>query len=345
MTRIGILGCGRIARIYHLQILSRHGDAEVGAVAESDEGLLREAQRTAPVARACADWRTVLEDGTIDAVVVCLPTGLHSGAAVAAFEAGKHVYLEKPIATTLEAAADVVAAWRTSGRIGMIGFNQRFHPLVIRAREAIREGRIGRIVGARMTSGASPRDLPAWKRQRASGGGALLDFCSHHADLARFLFDDEVRDVTASIRSLRSEDDNAWTTMTMKGGVRVESRSSFTSVQENRFEVTGETGGLSVDRIEGRMRFHPPDIAWSRPARIRRGIVRLAEVPGNIRSVFTPPHDPSYGLALSAFIHAVRERSHVTPDPRDGEGSLRVVLAAEASARDGRRVTVVPPIP
>ncbi|HYO47658.1 MAG TPA: Gfo/Idh/MocA family oxidoreductase [Gemmatimonadota bacterium] len=345
MTRIGILGCGRIARIYHLQILSGHGDAEVGAVAESDEGLLREAQRVVPAARAFADWRAVLEDGLIDAVVVCLPTGLHSGAAVAAFEAGKHVYLEKPIATTLEAAGDVVAAWRTSGRIGMIGFNQRFHPLVISAREAIREGRIGRIVGARMTSGASPRDLPAWKRQRASGGGALLDSCSHHADLARFLFDNEVRDVTASVSSLRSEDDNAWTTMTMESGVRVESRASFTSVQENRFEITGEAGGLSVDRIEGRMRLHPVDVAWSRVARLRREIRRLASVPDGVRGLLTSPRDPSYRLALSAFARAVRERSPLAPDPCDGERSLAVVLAAEASARDGRRVLVAPPLP
>lgn len=345
MTRIGILGCGRIARIYHLQILAGHGDAEVGAVAESDEGLLREAQRIAPAARACADWRTVLGDGSIDAVVVCLPTGLHSGAAVAAFEAGKHVYLEKPIATTLEAAGEVVAAWQSSGRIGMIGFNQRFHPAVTRAREVVREGKIGRVVGARVVSGSPPRELPAWKRRRADGGGVLLDAVSHHVDLARFLFDDEVHDVTASASSLRSEDDNAWTTMTMESGVRVESRASFTGIQENRFEVMGEAGGLSVDRIEGRMRFHPPDNTWSRLTRIRGSVVKLANVPGRVRSLLTPPRDPSYGLALSAFTRAVRERSPFAPDPHDGERSLAVVLAAEASARDGRRMTVARPLP
>jgi myo-inositol 2-dehydrogenase/D-chiro-inositol 1-dehydrogenase len=344
MTRIGILGCGRIARIYHLQILSGSGEAEVGAVAEPDDALRREAQRVAPAAMACADWREVLDDESIEAVVICLPTGLHSVAAIAGFEAGKHVYLEKPIATTLEAAGHVIAAWRASGRIGMMGFNQRFHPGVLRAREAIREGTIGRVVGARMVSGSPPRELPAWKRRRAEGGGVLLDAFSHHADLARFLFDDEVRDVSASVSSIRTEGDNAWATMTMEGGLRIESRTSFTSAHENRFEVMGESGGLSVDRIEGRMRFQPMDAACGRGERLRRELGRLVEVPRGVRAVLMPPRDPSYALALSVFLDAVRLRTSREPDPRDGERSLAVVVAAESSARDGRRVTVPPPL-
>jgi predicted dehydrogenase len=342
MTRIGILGCGRLARIYHLPILARSGDSELRAVAEPDEELRREAQRVVPAARAYTDWRSVLEDEAVDAVVICLPTGLHGEAARSAFKAGTHVFLEKPIATTLEAARDVVAAWRSSGRIGMMGFNQRFHPVVARAREAIREGRIGHVVGARVVSGAPPRELPAWKKRRAEGGGVLLDAFSHHADLARFLFDDEVRDVGASVSSIRTEDDNAWATMTMESGVRIESRSSFTSAHENRFEVMGEAGGFSVDRIEGRMRFHSMDAAWGRAARLRREIGRLAEVPRGVRAVLKPPRDPSYEIALSAFLGAVRKRTPRAPDPRDGERSLAVVLAAETSAKEGRRVTVSP---
>jgi predicted dehydrogenase len=342
MIRIGILGCGRIARTYHLEILARVPDVEIAALAEPDEAARRAAAAVSPGAATHGDWRRVTESGAIDAVVICLPSHLHSVAARTAFEAGKHVYLEKPIAIDADDAAAVVAAWRSSGKTGMTGFNQRFHPVVGRAREAIRGGVIGTIVGARMASGSPPRELPAWKRSRATGGGALLDALSHHADLARFLFDDEVRDVSASVRSLRSEFDNAWTTLTMIGGVRVESRVSFTSPQENRFEVTGEEGTLRIDRIEGSLTLDAGGARWSRRARIAREIARLRHLSAGLRSALASRRDPSYRLALSALVRAVREGSHPKPDIEDGERSLAVVLAAEAAAREGRRVAVAP---
>jgi predicted dehydrogenase len=297
----------------------------------------------APGAAAFPDWRAVLDDPSIQAVIVCLPSGLHAEAARGAFDAGKHVYLEKPLATRAEDAAAVVAAWRASGRVGMMGFNQRHHPAVAMARAAVREGRIGRVVGARMASGSPPRELPEWKRRRADGGGVLLDALSHHADLARFLFYDEVTDVTASVRALRSEDDNAWTTLTMASGVRIESRVSFTSREENVFEVVGESGTLSVDRIEGRGRIDPPRRAWSRRARFLREAGKLGDLARAWKAVLAPPRDPSYRLALAAFVRAVREGSRPEPDIADGERSLAVVLAAESAAREGRRMPVPPP--
>ena len=95
MIRIGILGCGRIACIYHLPILSATHGARVVVLAEPDEASRREAARLVPGVRTVADWRAVLEDPSVEALAICLPTGLHSEAALGAFEAGKHVYLEK----------------------------------------------------------------------------------------------------------------------------------------------------------------------------------------------------------------------------------------------------------
>src|SRR5688500_18972070 len=128
MIRIGILGCGRIARLYHLEILARAAEVEITALAESDETARQAAAPVSPGTATHGDWRRVTESDSIDAVVICLPSVLHAEAARAAFEAGKHVYLEKPIALDGSAAAAVVAAWRASRKTGMIGVNQRFHP-------------------------------------------------------------------------------------------------------------------------------------------------------------------------------------------------------------------------
>ena len=343
MTRVGVLGCGRIARIHHLPALAREADVELAAVAEEDPAGLTRARSIAPRARPVADWRAVLDDGSIAAVVICLPTGLHAEAARASLEAGKDVYLEKPLATTLADARASVLAWRASGRIGMLGFNQRFHPLVRAAREAVREGRIGRLIAARMSSLSPPRELPPWKRRRAEGGGALLDLASHQADLARFLFAEEVCEVSASVRSVRTEDDDASVTMTMASGLRVDCHASFATVRENRFEVLGEAGRIVVDRVADRMRVDPVEPPWGRAARLARAARRVAEAPRGIRAAFAPPRDPSYRLALAAFIRATRDRSHPAPDFDDGERSLAVVVAAETAARDGRRTPVGSP--
>lgn len=340
MTRIGLLGCGRIARIHHLPILIRDADVELAALADGDPAALDHARATAPRARRVPDWRAALGDDSIAAVVICLPTGLHAEAARASFEAGKDVYLEKPLATTLAGAREAVAAWRASGRIGMLGFNHRYHPLVLEARAAVRAGRIGRPIAARMSSLSPPRELPAWKRRREEGGGALLDLGSHQADLARFLFGEEVREVSATVRTVRTEDDDASITMTMTSGLRVDSRASFATVRENRFEILGDEGRIVVDRVAGRMRVDPLERPAGKLARLREASRVFAGAPGMARAILAPARDPSYRGALSAFVRATRERSHPSPDLDDGERSLAIVLAAETAAREGRRTPV-----
>jgi predicted dehydrogenase len=344
MTRIGLLGCGRISRIHHLPMLVREAGVELAVLADGDPAALDHARAAAPLVRRVPDWRPALDDDSIAAVVICLPTGLHAEAARAAFEAGKDVYLEKPLATTLADAREVVAAWRASGRIGMLGFNHRYHPLVLGARAAVRAGRIGRPIAARMSSLSPPRELPPWKRRREEGGGALLDLGSHQADLARFLFGEEVREVSATLRSVRTEDDDASITMTLASGLRVDARASFATVRENRFEILGDAGRIVVDRVAGRMRIDPLEPPAGRLARLLEAARGIASAPRMVRSFLAPAQDPSYRGALSAFVRATRERSHPSPDLDDGERSLAVVLAAEIAARE-RRTTPVEPVP
>jgi myo-inositol 2-dehydrogenase/D-chiro-inositol 1-dehydrogenase len=343
MIRIGLLGCGRIARIHHLPILARESGVELAAIADSDAGHRAAGCAEAKSAREFSDWRAVIDDGSIDAVVICLPNGLHAEAARAAFEAGKDVYLEKPIAISLADARDTAGTWRASGRIGMLGFNQRFHPLVLQARAQIRAGRIGRPIAARASSLSPRRELPEWKRRRADGGGALLDLASHHADLARFLFAEEVREVSASVRSIFSEDDDAAITMTMDSGLRMDSRVSFATVGENRFEVLGDEGRVVVDRLAGRIRVDSLGSPSGRAARLARAATRLVGAPRIARSILSRGEDPSYRGALSAFARAVRDRTRPSPDIEDGQRSLAIVLAAEIAAREGCRRLVEAP--
>jgi myo-inositol 2-dehydrogenase / D-chiro-inositol 1-dehydrogenase len=191
--RIGVLGCGVIAYWAHLRVLRRMPGATLAAAADPDPAARASAMclTGVPVHERAED---LLGRSDIDAVVICAPTQFHAELAVAAADAGKHFYLEKPIATDAAGARRVVDAAAAAGVIGAIGFNRRLHPLYQQARDLLAAGRIGRVraVQTALCEPLPAETMPGWRRQRASGGGVLLDLASHHLDLLRWFLRDEV---------------------------------------------------------------------------------------------------------------------------------------------------------
>lgn len=157
---VGLIGCGRIARMFHLPILSGLPDARLVAVADSDPEARAAALQVAPEAVGAHDADALLELPEIDAVVICLPSHLHADAAVAAFAAAKHVYVEKPLATDLADPRRIRDAWLSSGTVGVIGFNFRFHPLHQAARRVVGNGTLGKLLAVRSVFTSAPRELP-----------------------------------------------------------------------------------------------------------------------------------------------------------------------------------------
>ncbi len=334
-----LLGCGRISRLFHLPMLAALEGCVLRGVAEPDPHSRAAAARIVGDAVLVDDYESLLADDSVEAVVICLPSGLHAAAAEAAFAAGKHVYLEKPMATSLEEARGVREAWRSAGRHGMIGFNQRFDPLVRSARQAVAEGRLGETAGARIMLGSATRTPPAWKELRATGGGVLLDLGSHAADLARFVFGQEIASVSATIRSQRFEADTAALTMVLADGQIVQAHLTSTAAQESRFELLGEHGVLAVDRYAGTFEPRRPLPPYGASARAGHALRALRRAPLRARALVRPARDgDSYRAALGAFIGSIRADEPCPPDLEDGYRSLAVVIAAEESARLSRPV-------
>ena len=342
--RVGLLGCGRIARVFHLPILAGLPGVKLAAVADPDPAARARAGAGAPGAVVVADWREVVADPRVDAIVVCLPSGMHAEAAGAAFAAGHAVYLEKPIATDLEDGRAILRAWRSSGAVGMAGFDQRFEPAIRALRNAARAGTAGPVTGLRLAMGSGRRDAPAWKRSRATGGGVLLDLGSHLVDLARFVLAEEVRTVAAVTASALTEDDTAAIALTMESGRLAQAWVTLAGITESRVEVVGQAGMLVADRYAGTVELLPLEPAWSRPARARRGLARLGREARALLEVAQPLDlGVTYRGALAAFVEAARARRSSPPDLADGFRSLAVVLAAEESARTGRAATPAAP--
>jgi UDP-N-acetylglucosamine 3-dehydrogenase len=338
--RVGLIGCGRIAQRIHLAALAGLPEVELAAIAEADAGRREAGRAVMPGVSLFADYRDLLEWGGVEAVVICLPPALHAEAAVAAFEWGLHVYLEKPLATSLQEGERVVAAWRRAGTVGRIGFNLRFHPQVGALRQALRQGALGEVIGAQTVFCAARRSShPEWKRRRHGGGGALLDLASHHFDLARFLFGQEIAEVGALLRSAESEEDTAAVVLRLAAGPLVTVFASLAAVEEDRIEVYGSRGKLVLDRYSSsRLRFLPAARDFRATARLRAAGAALASLPRALRDALWPPRERSFARALAAFAGAARGLGPAGPDLEDGLRSLAAVAAAERAARSGQAV-------
>jgi predicted dehydrogenase len=339
--KIGLIGCGRISQCVHLENLARLPAVEIAALAEVDADRREEAARRAPKAAVFSDYRELLAMRDVQAVVICLPNGLHAEAAVAGFENGKHVYLEKPLATQLTEGQRVVEAWRRSGLIGMIGFNYRFQPLYQRLKAAIEEGRIGQTVSVHTVFSTACRQLPGWKLSREGGGGVLLDLASHHIDLISYLLGQPVREVFARIQRVRSEADTAGLDLRFANGVSANCFFSFTTIDEDRLELYGTAGRLTADRyLSSDLEISDSTRSLARIKKLGYAVGSLIHSPYLFERFRKDPWDPSFRLALTYFVDSVRQRRAAKPDLFDGLRSLAAIEAAEQSAAVGHSIAV-----
>lgn len=320
-------------------MLARSEGVELRAVAEPDAEARAAVRKVAPRATVFDDWRGALALSDVNGVVIALPTDLHAEAACAAFGAGKHVYLEKPIATSLAEAERVVGAWRASRRVGMAGFNGRFDPTVTRLKRALVGGRVGRVIGGRFAIGGASEEPPLWKRSRATGGGAILDLGSHAVDLTRYLFEKEIEAVVAGVSASRTEDDTASLVFTLIGGTIVQAFVSLAGVQESVLEIVGERGVLVADRYAGTLTLRPPRPPYGRLAHLRREVMRAPAIAKAAWKIARPPDDAaSFRASLAAFVRAVSGGPLAGASIDDGYRNLAVLVAAEAAARAGEPV-------
>jgi predicted dehydrogenase len=318
---------------------------EITALADLDDGRRAACREQFPQVPTFADYRQLLERTEIEAMVICLPPALHAEAAIACFERGQHVYLEKPLATTLIDGERVVSAWKKAGTVGRIGFNCRFHPLAISLRDAMPT--LGEISGAQTVFCAGRGPLPEWKRRRATGGGVLLDLASHHIDLIRFLFGREIAEIGARLRSVESEDDTVAIELSLVAGPVVTLFASLAAVEEDRIEIYGSRGKLIFDRYRSSgLSFVPSHRGFDPKARVAAVAAAAAALPRALRDLLSPPRERSFARSLAAFVADVRGVPHDGPrgaDLDDGFRSLAVVTAAECAARTGRVITMAEP--
>jgi myo-inositol 2-dehydrogenase / D-chiro-inositol 1-dehydrogenase len=331
-----VVGCGVIAYWAHLRVLRRIRGATLTAAADPNPEARERAKRLAGVA-VYERAEDLIRRGDIDAVVISAPSHLHAELAIATAAAGKHFYLEKPIATTVQDAQRVTDAAADAGVTAAMGFNRRLHPLYEQARQLLLGDHIGpvRAVQTAFCEPIPAEAMPEWKQRRATGGGVLLDLASHHLDLLRWFLGDEVASVAASIQSQLSEQDTARLELSMQSGIEVQSFFSFRAGRADFLEFIGERGTLRIDR-------HSPVLAMRLGRRFGYG-TRTRWVPPTVavagwrlHRLVRPSTDPSYRRSLQAFIDRLHNIPGKIASLADGVCSLEAIVSAEESGSSAK---------
>ena len=192
--QIGFIGCGGIAFNKHfpsLQALPDLCDMVAFCDIVEERAVKAAKEYGAPGAKTYTDYNEMLKDDSIDVVHVLTPNVVHAPATVAAFEAGKHVLCEKPMAHSTEAANQMLAAWKKSGKKFTIGYQNRFRPEVEALHKACEAGELGEIYFAKAHA-VRRRAVPTWgvfPNKALQGGGPLIDIGTHALDMTLWMMD------------------------------------------------------------------------------------------------------------------------------------------------------------
>ncbi len=329
-VKYGVIGLGWFGE-KHCEALAGIPNCELYALCTRTESRLVEVAERFGVAKTYTDYHAMLADPELQAVSVVTMWDQHVAPAVAALEAGKHVFCEKPMASTVADCDAIVNAARAAAGYYMTGHICRFNPRYAAAKQAIDEGRIGRIVSL-----YARRNIPQW----VSAGvlpkiGPIIGDGVHDTDLMLWYTGAKVVSAYAQTTDLRGlgNPDIGWTMYRLDSGATAVLEDVWylpdtTAMQiDERMEIIGTEGSIHVHETHpnfsvcDKSGWHSPDTTyWPELHGIRAGALREE---------------------LSYFVTCAQQGTPpaiITPE--ESRAAVRACLAAEESARTGRVVTL-----
>ena len=325
---IGLIGTGYMGKCHALAwngVKAVFGDGakpRLVHLAEVNADIARTKADEFGFAKSTGDWRELIADPEVDVVSVTTPNAFHAEMAIAALEAGKHVWCEKPMAVALADAERMAAAARASGKVAVLGYNYIQNPLVRHIGALLEQGAIGTVNHVRFEMDedfmADPEALFYWKSEASSGYGALDDFGVHPLSLIHSLFGPVSR-VFAHLSKPYAD------RPTKEGKRRAVETFDIASIL---FEIgEGISGVMALDRS-----------AWGRKGRIAvqifgsKGTIlydqeRMNEV--QLYSVGDRPTEQGFRTILTAPHHAPYDRFIPAPGHGLGFNDLKIIECHE----------------
>lgn len=333
MLNIGIIGAGRIGKV-HLESISYHvKNATVTAMAdpfmnEETEKLIR----SYGVSKVTKDYKDILNDKDIDAVLVCSSTDTHAAISIEAINAGKHVFCEKPIDHSIEKIQAVADALKEHPDIKFqVGFNRRFDHNFAAIRKAYDDGKIGEAHILKITSRDPEPPNPAYIKV---SGGIFLDMTIHDFDMACFLTDSDVEELYVNSAVLvdpaigeQGDVDTAIITMKMANGALavIDNSRKAAYGYDQRAELFGSKGmvATSNDTVSSAVISNADGVTGEKPL-----------------FFFLERYMGSFSEEMRQFTEAVINDTEVPVGIHAGLQSVKIGLAARKSVEEHRPVKI-----
>ncbi|MBI1368357.1 MAG: gfo/Idh/MocA family oxidoreductase [Planctomycetes bacterium] len=341
-VKYGVIGGGAIAQHRHLPEGHANPKSTIAAIADPVADRVK-ALSEKYGATPYTDYKKMLKEADIDAVVVCGPNALHAPMTIDALKAGKHLLCEKPMSTTRSDAKKMIATAKKTRKFLMIGLNQRLMPPHVRAKEILDSGRVGKVLSFRTAfkhpgpEGWSVDGSKSWFFQKGSAFmGVTGDLGVHKADLMRWLLGQEFTEVGGILATLDKRtpdgkliglDDNAYLTLKTDKGVVGSMILSWTNygAEENYTVVYCTKGVVSIGT----------DPAFGVVVNYRNGDMekhKVGEMATNEKQVASG--------VIDALTDSILKNKKPSIDGEEGFRSLDVILTAMDAAKQGKTLKI-----
>jgi 1,5-anhydro-D-fructose reductase (1,5-anhydro-D-mannitol-forming) len=327
--RWGLIGASTIAAEHMVRAFRDNGGEVVSVMSANADRVAKYAKHHG-IARATTSLEDLVGSKDIDAVYISTTNELHRDQVFAAAAAGKHILCEKPLALTLADARAMVAGCRKRGVV--LGTNHHLRNAATHRamREAIKQGRIGRPLFARVFHSVYlPAHLQGWRLERPdAGGGVILDITVHDADTLRFVLDDEPQSVVAMTShggmSRGALEDGVMGVIRFSNGLLAQFHDGFTTKYATTgFEVHGDAGSLIGS-----------DCMTQAP----KGDVLIRTSTGE--EELKLDHENLYARSVHLFQEALQGRGAPAATGEDGVKSLSVAISALKASRSGAETAI-----
>ena len=322
-ARLALIGCG-FQGAYHAQAALRSPHADLVVCCDRNIGRAASLSKATGVDEWSPNWKSVMARPDIDGVVIATTTHTHAEIAIGAAEAGKHILVEKPMATSVDDCMRIEEAVARSGVTLMVGFKFRFAPAIRRARRAVPDP----IVLTAHTLYDLQQETAGWVNDRSLSGGRLMSSLVHSVDVVRFLSRSEPVRIGAEGGALAieglSDPDNTVATILFENG-------AIASVVHG---TAGKSGLLSVWSFQSAGRGVNATV-FDHGRRLFLHDNSVSETVHFVDDV-EDPFAVGMDQLVDRFARAVLDGDHPNPGPRDGTISVVVSRLIERAMLTGQ---------
>jgi len=330
---VGVIGVGLMGKTHATNLATRIPEASLVGIADLNEALGQKVAADLGVTDVYSDYRQLLKNDTVDAVVIATPSYAKPELVTAALEAGKNVYCEKPLCVKMEDADDLVRTVEKTKLVFQMGFQRRFDPSLIAAREAVRSGKLGRILMITSKTRDPPGSIATWEDDPKLSGGIFNDTCSHDFDIIRWISHSEFTKVFAMGKAsvLKNRRDHAnYDTVVVSFELSTQAIGHVDSCAhtlygyDTRVEIIGTESDI-LTTIGNRSECH---------------ILNKDSVSNNYSDSYFQRFDQAYRDEVADFVSCIRENKTPRSTVRDGRAAVEIGIAASKSVIEMKPVSL-----